>query len=184
VQNDRLSEPSLSSTPILETARLALYRLSVDDAPFILELLNDPGFVRFIGDRGVRTLEDARQYVLTGPVASYQQHGFGLWRVDRQSDRKPIGMCGLLKRDTLSYVDIGFAYLPAYRGQGYAYEAADAVMHYASRALGLRRVAGVARPDNAASIALLEKLGMRSEGTARIVPDGPEDRLFVGATRP
>jgi RimJ/RimL family protein N-acetyltransferase len=167
---------------VLETERLALHRLSVDDAPFILRLLNDPDFHRFIGDRGVRTLDDARNYILNGPVASYEQHGFGLYLVRMRRTDEPIGMCGLLKREVLQHVDIGFAYLPQFRAQGLAYEAAAAVVAYAGRELGIRRVAGVVKPENASSIRLLEKLGMQREGTAQIAPDGPEDLLFVGLT--
>jgi len=170
-------------TNVLETARLALRRLTVDDAELILRLLNDPGFLRYIGDRGVRTLEDARSYVLNGPIASYEQFGFGLYLVQLKQTGVPIGMCGLLKREVLQHVDIGFAYLPEFRAQGYAFEAASAVMAYAGRVLGIDRLAGVTKPDNAGSIRVLEKLGMRCEGTARIAPDGPEDKLFVGPTR-
>lgn len=167
---------------VLETPRLTVRELALEDADFICRLLNDADFLRYIGDRGVRTPADAQQYLLAGPIASYRTHGFGLWLVELKGTREPIGMCGLLKRETLSNVDIGFAYLPQFRSQGYAWEAAAAVMQHAGGVLAIDRVAGVVRPDNAASIRLLEKLGMRSEGTARIAPDGPEDRLFLGRT--
>ena len=105
---------------VLETERLRLRRLTVDDAAFILELVNDPSWLRFIGDRGVRNLDDARSYILKGPVASYEKHGFGLWLVELKAEATPIGICGLLQRDTLPDVDIGFALLPQFCGQGYA----------------------------------------------------------------
>src|SRR5262249_33846617 len=115
---------------ILETQRLTIRHLVEDDAAFILELLNEPAFIQYIGDRGVRTSEDAVQYILNGPVASYARNGFGLYAVELKDSHVPIGMCGLLKRDSLDDVDIGFAYLERFRGQGYGYEAAAAMMEY------------------------------------------------------
>ena len=100
------------SVPVIETPRLALHRLTTDDADFILELLNEPSFLRYIGDKGVRTREDACQYILAGPMASYDRFGFGLYRVERKDSGEPIGMCGLLKRESLEDVDVGFAFLP------------------------------------------------------------------------
>jgi [ribosomal protein S5]-alanine N-acetyltransferase len=169
------------SNKVLDTQRLTLRRLSYDDAEFIMRLLNDPDFIRFIGDKGVRSLEDARGYLRTGPLASYHRFGFGLLRVDLKETGVPIGMCGLLKREILADVDIGFAYLPEYRSKGYAYEAASAVAAHAYRAFGLTRLAGVTKPDNFGSMRVLEKLGMRQVGTVRVSDDGPEDNLFVGA---
>jgi [ribosomal protein S5]-alanine N-acetyltransferase len=169
------------SDKVLDTQRLTLRRLSYDDAEFILRLLNDPDFIRFIGDKGVRTLEDARGYLRTGPLASYERFGFGLFRVDLKESGEPIGMCGLLKREVLADVDIGFAYLPEHRAKGYAFEAASAVVSHAYRTYGLTRLAGVTKPDNIGSMRVLEKLGLRRVGTVRIAEDGPEDNLFVGA---
>lgn len=169
------------SDKVLDTQRLTLRRLSYDDAEFILRLLNDPDFIRFIGDKGVRTLEDARGYLRTGPLASYERFGFGLFRVDLRDGGVPIGMCGLLKREVLADVDIGFAYLPEYRSKGYAFEAASAIASYAYSTHGLTRLAGVTKPDNFGSMRILEKLGLRRVGTVRISDDGPEDHLFVGA---
>ncbi len=169
------------SDRILDTERLTLRKLSYDDAEFILRLLNDPDFLRFIGDKGVRTLEDARGYLRTGPIASYERFGFGLFRVELRESGVPIGMCGLLKREVLSDVDIGFAYLPEFRSQGYAFEAAAAMVGYANREFGLTRLAGVTKPDNLGSMRVLTKVGLKLVGTVRISEDGPEDNLFIGA---
>ena len=163
----------------LETERLALRRLTADDAPFLLELLNDPAFLRFIGDRGVRTLDDARAYVERGPAASYTQHGFGLYRVARRDDDTPVGICGLLKRDALEHADLGYAFLPAHRGLGYALESAAAVVAHARRDLGLGRLLAITSPDNDASIRVLEKLGFRFERVTKLSEDAHEVKLFA-----
>jgi RimJ/RimL family protein N-acetyltransferase len=162
---------------VLETDRLLIRRLSVDDAPFILELLNQPSFLRFIGDKGVRNLADAVRYLETGPLASYERFGFGLFRVELKDTGAPVGMCGLLKRDTLPDADIGFAFLPEYWSAGYAFEAADAVMNY-GRSLGLGRIVAITSLDNDASIKLLGKIGMQFEGIIKLADDQPEVRLF------
>jgi RimJ/RimL family protein N-acetyltransferase len=163
---------------VLETDRLILRWLSADDdAAFILELLNDPSCVRFIGDKGVRTFEDARNYILNGPVASYKQFGFGLYATELKVSRVPIGICGILKRDTLPHPDIGFAFLPAYWNQGYAYESAAAVMAHA-RDLGIDRVLAITAPDNEASAKLLTKIGLRFERLLKLTEDAAEVKLF------
>ena len=164
---------------VLATRRLSLRRLSPSDAEFILELVNDPEFLRFIGDKAVRTADDARQYILDGPVASYQRNGFGLWRVEVKNSGVPVGMCGLLKRESLPDVDIGFAFLPAYRSQGYAFESASAVLDYARAQFGLRRVVAITNPDNAGSIRVLEKLGMRFERMITVSDGEPEVQLLA-----
>ena len=146
---------------VLETERLLLRPVTIDDAPFVLTLLNEPSFLRFIGDKKVRNLEDARQYILTGPVASYEQHDFGLLLIELKDSHTPTGMCGLLKREDLPDPDIGFAFLPDYRGQGLAFEAATAVMKDARERLKLNQVLAIVNPDNDASIKLLERLGLR-----------------------
>jgi RimJ/RimL family protein N-acetyltransferase len=163
---------------VLETRRLVLRRLSTDDAPFLLELLNDPSFLRYIGDKGVRTEEDARRYVETGPLASYARFGFGLWRVELKRGGEPIGMCGLLKRDGLPDVDVGFAFLPRFWRQGFALESASAVLAFGREAFSLKRIVAITAPDNEASIRLLEKIGFRFERMARVPADGPEVRLY------
>jgi RimJ/RimL family protein N-acetyltransferase len=164
---------------VLQTERLSLRRMSPDDAEFILELLNDHSFLRFVGDKGVRTAEDARQYILAGPVASYERHGFGLWLVELKGSKTPVGICGLLKRDTLSDVDIGFAFLPPYRSQGYAFESAAAVMDYGRKVLGLKRIVAITNEENAASIRVLEKIGMAFDRMIRLSEGEPEIRLLA-----
>ena len=164
---------------MLETDRLILRHLSTDDAEFILELLNEPSFLRFIGDKGVRTLEDARDYILNGPVDMYNRFGFGLYLTELKGNGAPIGICGLIKRDGLEDVDIGFAFLPRFWGKGYAYEAASAVMTYGKDVLGIKRIVAITSPDNHASGRLLEKLEMRFERMVRLSEDAEEVRLFV-----
>ena len=166
---------------VLETDRLVLRWLDIDDAPFIIELLNDPSFIRFIGDKGVRTLDDARSYILNGPVASYEQFGFGLYATDLKETRVPIGICGILKRDTLPHPDIGFAFLPAYWNKGYAYEASAAVLEHARKNLGIDRLLAITTPDNEASTKLLVKLGLRFDRLIKLSKDADEVKLFTDA---
>jgi RimJ/RimL family protein N-acetyltransferase len=164
---------------MLATARLALRHLTAGDAPFILELLSEPSFIANIGDKGVRTESDARRYIVEVPNASYERHGFGLYLVSLRETGEPIGMCGLVKRDCLADVDVGFAFLPRFWSRGYAWEAAQAVLAEARERWGLRRVAAVVAPGNAASKRLLGKLGFRLESAARLSADGPELELFA-----
>lgn len=163
---------------MLQTHRLLLRRLDADDACFILQLVNDPAWLEYIGDKGVRTLQDAQAYIRNGPMAMYAAHGFGLYLAETR-DGIPAGICGLLKRDTLDDVDIGFAFLPAFRGQGLAFEAAAATLAYAHDELGLARVVAIASPGNHASIALLEKLGFVFERQLRIGEDTHEVKLYL-----
>jgi len=164
---------------VLETDRLILRRLSTDDAEFILQLLNEPSFLRFIGDKGVRTLRDARDYILNGPVDMYNRFGFGLYLTELKDGGVPIGICGLIKRDALEDVDIGFAFLPKFWAKGYAYESASAVMTYGKDVLGLRRIVAITSPDNHASAKLLGKLGLQFERMVKLSEDAEEVRLFV-----
>src|SRR5262249_11716175 len=145
------------------TERLLLKHLSLDDAEFMHALVNDPGWLRFIGDRGVRSVDDAREYLRKGALASYDKHGFGLYLMQRRADDARIGICGLVKRDTLPDVDIGFALLPQYAGCGYALEAARATLEHARCDIGLRRLVAITSPDNHASRRLLEKIGLAFE---------------------
>ena len=163
---------------VLETERLILRRLSADDAEFILALLNEPSFLRYIGDKGVRNIADAVRYLQTGPLLSYERFGFGLYLVELRETKVPIGMCGLLKRDSLPDVDVGFAFLPDYWSQGYALESASAVLAYGRKVLGLERIVAITSLDNDASIRLLEKLGLKFERLIKLSEDQSEVRLF------
>ena len=142
----------------ISTRRLHLRWLVTDDADFILRLVNDPDWLRFIGDKGVASLDDARRYIADGPVAMYRSHGFGLNRIALREDDCAIGICGLVERDTLATPDLGFALLPEFRGQGYALEAASAVLEHARTTLGISRIAAIVQPTNQSSVRLLEKL--------------------------
>ena len=168
-----------ATTIVLATERLILRRFVVDDAPFIFELLNDPAWLRFIGDKGVKTLDDARSYMRKGPMAMYERVGFGLYLTELKEGGIPIGMCGLIKRDSLDDVDIGFAYLPEFRGQGYAHEAATAMLAYGKDTVGLKRVVAIASPDNVSSTRLLEKLGMKFTKTVKLAGDDDELELYA-----
>ena len=163
---------------VLETERLSLRRFTVDDAGFILTLLNEPAFLRYIGDKKVRNLDDARQYILNGPVASYERQGFGLNCVELRESHTPIGMCGLLKRDELPDPDIGFALLPDFWNKGFAFEAAEAVLKDARERLQIQRILAITSLDNDASINLLQRLGFRFEEVVQLSPNGEQLRLF------
>jgi RimJ/RimL family protein N-acetyltransferase len=164
---------------VIETERLNLREVNESDAAFILELLNDPDFMRNVADRGVRTLEDARRYVAERFTAAYRRDGFGFWLVEPKGSGVPAGICGLVKRDTLPGVDVGYAFLPPFRSKGYAYESASAVVAHARDALGLKRIFAIVNPENAVSIRVLEKLGMKFERMVSLSPDEPEVRLFA-----
>jgi len=164
---------------VLETDRLVLRKLSVDDAEFILELVNEPSWLRFIGDKGVRTIDDARNYILRGPIASYERFGFGLYSTELKDSGIPIGICGLVKREALENPDIGFAFLPKFWGKGYAYESASAVLGFAKDDLGLTRILAITTPDNYSSIKLLEKVGMCFKELVRFSETGEELKLFA-----
>jgi RimJ/RimL family protein N-acetyltransferase len=168
-----------SREPVIETERLALRRLDLDDAAFILALVNDPDWLRHIGDKNVHSLDDARAYLANGPIAMYAKHGFGLYAVERREDGALIGMCGLIKRDTLDDVDIGFAYLPAYRARGYAREAAAATLAHARDVLELKRVVAIVSPANHASARLLERVGLKYESPVRTAADRDPIDLFA-----
>lgn len=163
---------------ILETARLRLRELSEGDADLIFELLTEPSFLRNIGDRGVRTRDDAISYIQRGPIDSYARHGFGMWLVERKDPTASMGMCGLIKRESLADVDIGFAFLPRFWGQGYARESAEAVMAYGRDTLGLERIVGIVNPDNDASIKVLEAIGLRYDRMIRLPGESLDIRLY------
>jgi ribosomal-protein-alanine N-acetyltransferase len=164
---------------ILETERLLLHQFSTEDAEFILELLNEPSFIQNIGDRGVRTLEAARAYLLNGPIASYAKNGFGLYLVALKETDESIGMCGLIKRSGLEDVDIGYAFVPRFWSKGYAVEAAQAARTYAKDVIGLKRLIAITDPANEGSIRVLEKIGLRFEKMIRLSADDIELKLFA-----
>ena len=161
----------------LDTERLALRELEHRGAAFIEKLVNDPDWLRYIGDRNVHSPDDAKRYIDEGPRAAYAKHGFGLLMVERRADGEPLGICGLIKRDTLEHVDVGFAFLPAFRGAGYAREAASACIEH-GRALGLTRIVAITTQDNEASGKLLERIGFRYE-REYVEPKGETWRLFA-----
>ncbi len=164
---------------MLETPRLELREMSPDADEFILGLLNEPSFLRHVGDKKVRSLEDARQYILAGPVKSYERFGFGLYLVEIKESGAAAGICGLIQREQLDDVDVGFAFLPRFWSQGYALESAAAVMDYGKGTLGLERIVAIVSPGNERSIRLLEKLGMRRERALTLVEGEPEVELFA-----
>ncbi|MCX6951352.1 MAG: GNAT family N-acetyltransferase [Verrucomicrobia bacterium] len=167
----------------LETPRLRLRELEPGDAGLVLELVNEPAWKRFIGDRGIRTLDDAQSYIRTGPRAMYERFGFGLWLVEAKDNlATPLGICGLLKREGLDDVDLGFALLERYWGRGYAFEAAAAALAYGRDRLKLPRIVAITSPDNERSGRLLEKLGFRHDRMIRLAADKPESRLHVSVS--
>jgi RimJ/RimL family protein N-acetyltransferase len=153
--------------------------MSEADARFIHRLVNEPSFIRNIGDKGVRTLADAERYIRDGPLASYARHGFGLNLVELKAGGAPAGMCGLLQRDVLDHPDIGYAFVPEFRGAGYAREAASAVMDWARTSLGLSRVLAITNPDNAGSIRLLETIGFQFERMRRMPGEGADVAVYA-----
>lgn len=169
---------------MIETERLLLRWLEASDAVFMLELLNDPDWLRYIGDRGVRSVEDARNYIAAGPRELYTRLGFGLYGVDLKESGAGVGICGLIQRDWLQDVDLGFAFLPHGRGRGYAYEAASATLDYARTALGLTRVAAIVAPDNRASMRLLARLGFQFERMVRPPGEKQDICLMALGSRP
>jgi RimJ/RimL family protein N-acetyltransferase len=169
----------VSPLTVLETERLLLRQLTTEDAEFILELLNEPSFIRNIGDRGVRTTTDARSYILNGPATSYIKNGFGLYLVKLKETNESIGMCGLIKRDTLEDVDIGYAFLPRFWSKGYAVEAAQAVKEYAKNVIGLNRIVAITDPENEGSIRVLEKIGLKFEKMVKLSEDDIDLKLFA-----
>ena len=166
---------------MISTQRLFVRPITVDDAPFILTLLNEPSFLRYIGDKQVRTVEDARQYILNGPVASYERYGFGLCLMELKELHTPVGICGILKRDGLPDPDIGFALIPDFWNKGLAFEAATAVLKDTRERLKLDRILAITSLDNEASINLLERLGFRFERVMQLTLESDPVKLFVYA---
>jgi RimJ/RimL family protein N-acetyltransferase len=163
---------------ILETKRMILRQLTTADADFMLKLMNEPAFIRNVADRGIRKRADAAAYIAEKILPSYANFGFGFYRVDLKETSSAIGICGLVKRDTLKNVDVGFSMLERYWGNGYAFEAASAMMEYGRTTLGIDRIVGVTAPGNLASIRLLEKLGLEFQRKIDLPGYGPESLLF------
>ncbi len=163
----------------IATERLTIRPFTLDDAAFVVELVNDPDWIRFIGDKAVRTPADAQDYLRRGPLAMYERHGLGLCAVERSGERSPLGTCGLIRREGLQDVDLGFALLPAARGQGIAAEASRAVLAHGFGALGLRRIVAIADLENAASAQVLLRIGMRFEQRVRLTPEDEELALYA-----
>lgn len=157
---------------IVETERTILREIVETDAEFILDLLNQPSFIRFIGDRNVRTVEQAREYIESRFTASYEKFGFGFYTVELKTDKTPIGICGFVKRDTLPDADVGFAFLAPFEGKGYGFETASAVMEYGKNTLNFPRVLAITSKDNDRSGRLLERLGLKY---ARLILQNEEE---------
>jgi RimJ/RimL family protein N-acetyltransferase len=166
------------SVRVLQTVRLSLRHFDRADAPFIFELLNEPSWLQYIGDKGIRTLGDAERYIQDGPVTMYSQRGFGLYLVELTRSSEAVGMCGLIKRDTLEDVDLGFAFLSRFWGHGYAYESAAAVMSYAKTRLSIDRILAITSPNNEASSKLLRKLGFTLERLITATGGGQDVMLY------
>lgn len=162
---------------LIDSPRLQLREFTAADVEFVVELVNSPGWLEFIGDRQIHTKDDAWNYLTNGPIKSYRENGFGLYLVETKKELTRIGMCGMLKRESLRYPDVGFAFLPTYTGFGYALESAAAVVEYALRQLRIPKIGAITRPTNERSIRLLEKLGMRRTGAMMVDVEGQE--LFV-----
>ena len=169
----------MNDIKILETDRLTLRHLTEEDAEFILTLLNEPDWIKYIGDRGIRTVEDAKKYIKEGPMTMYDEHGIGLYLIELKENAQPIGLCGLLHRDFLKDVDLGFALLSKYWGKGYAFEAAQGTLTYGAEMLGHSRIVGFTSLDNEKSSNLLQKLGMKDEGTIKYTSTSEDVRLFA-----
>lgn len=162
---------------LIETERLALRNILESDAEFIMKLVNEPSFIQNIGDRNVRSLGDSKEYIASRMTASYRNNGHGLYLVELKNSNTPIGMCGLVKRDTLPCADIGFAFLPAHWSKGYAVESSIGVLNYAKNKLKMKRVLGIALPSNKPSVKVLEKIGLKHIETKKF--PGDQDELGV-----
>lgn len=164
---------------MIETERLRVSRLTYDDCEFIFELVNEPSFIQYIGDKCVRNLDDARAYLANGVIGHYEKHGFGLYRVSLKTDGTLLGICGLVKRDEFDHPDLGFAFLKAHWSNGYAYESSLAVLDYGLNRLGLKRIIAMADGANQSSTGLLDKLGFRFERMARMPGESEDVRLYA-----
>lgn len=169
----------MATEPVVETERLRMRELTEDDAEFVFRLLPDPEVMEGIGYRGVETLEDARRFIRRGPWTNQPRPGLGHFLVEEKASGEPTGTCGLLYRDNLDVIDVGFAFLPEFWGRGYATEAAGAMLDHGRRTLGIERIVGLTSPDNAGSIRVLEKLGMSFEREVKMSEDDPGSVLYA-----
>ena len=163
---------------VIETPRLTIRRLTLADAPFIFDLVNQPSWLKFIGDKGVNSLQDAEKYI-QNIFGMYQKHGFGLYLVEISSIGEAIGICGLVKRESLQDFDIGFALLPKFEGNGFAFESATAILQQAKTEFKLQRLVAICSPDNISSIKLIERLGFKLDPSISIDPNGTPLKLFA-----
>ena len=164
--------------PVAQSTRLRLRHIQVEDADFVLQLLNEPDFLKNVGDKNVRDRSGAEAYIERGPIASYESHGYGLYLVELIESGKAIGICGLLKRDFLEHADLGFALMPGYRGNGYAFEAAQATIELARTTLNLSKIVAFTANNNMRSIKLLEKLGMKFDNLMSLPGADKSVKLF------
>lgn len=164
---------------ILETERLVLREFMLSDADFIIQLLNTKTWIKYIGDRNIKSIAAAENYLLNGAIKSYKENGFGLYMVELKISKTPIGMCGIIKRDSLEFPDIGFALLPNYEGKGYAFEMAKAMLVYAKETLMLPDILAITLPSNKSSIKLLEKIGLKFKRLISFPDDKEELMLFA-----
>ncbi|MFI5185425.1 MAG: GNAT family N-acetyltransferase [Chitinophagales bacterium] len=167
---------------IIESKRLLLRPFIPGDSNFILELLNTEGWLKYIGDRNVKTIQQANYYLENGPIKSYKVNGFGLSMVQLKENNKPIGMSGLIRRDYLDHPDIGFAFLPGYTGKGYAYEIAKEIIYYGFNRLQLQQILAITLPENSSSIRLLEKLGLRYQ--KKVISKDTNEELSLYSINP
>lgn len=163
---------------VIETERLFLRKFTLDDADFMLEMLNTPTWLRFIGDRGVRTVEEAMEYLRNGNIRSYREYGFGFYVVVIKETQESIGICGIVKREGLEDIDIGFAFFPQFMSKGYGYEAASATLNYALNDLKIKRIVAIIDPENVSSIGLIKKIGLVFEKMIQLSPKETELLLF------
>lgn len=162
------------SSPLISTERALIRKFNLDDAGFIVELLNSRGWLKYIGDRNITSVEAAKNYLANGPLLSYTKYGFGPYLVELKSSGEPIGMCSLIKRDGLEDVDIGFAFLDVFAQKGFAYEVSKALLSFAFHQLKLKRIVAITMASNPASILLIQKLGLRFDKTVRFPGDSEE----------
>ncbi|HEY5688762.1 MAG TPA: GNAT family N-acetyltransferase [Yeosuana sp.] len=164
---------------IAETDRLIITELSLEDAPFFLELVNTPNWIKYIGDRNLKTVKEAEEYLLNGTLKSYAEFGFGFYKLHHKKDNKEIGTCGLIKREQLEEVDLGFAFLPEFEGKGFGYEASIAIIRMAKKRFHLKKLLAITLTINGNSIKLLEKLGFIYQKRIKPFDDDQELLLFA-----